>query len=206
MCYYLAVKCFLPAQSFPQDSQKVSMGLSGWLYAFEVPFPPLILVSSRSPTPEELGMTSDEEEDEGQRDDETVPENHDKEEKEEKPEPVTEMENHSPIAVVNRISEEKQEVVEEELDSDERTDFIAGKRLSLLTATSPPAESSEPAAVEATETLEAAPATKKTSLSPSHIPPPSHFSPQLHGFVFAVHRRTVSPCPPWSLSSFSPLL
>lgn len=176
-------------QSFPQDNQKVSMGLSGWLYAYEVPSPPLIRISSQSSTSEELGMTSDDEEEE-QQCEENSPECHDRGEGEERP---SEPENHSPIAVASRISDE-QEVVEDELDSDERTDYIAGKRLSMQAAASPPAEeSSEPAAVEATEASETPPATKKASLSPSHIPPPSHFSPQMHGFLFAVHRRTVSP-------------
>ena len=178
----MVIHCFLLTQSFPQDNQKVSMGLSGWLYAFEVPSPPLIRVSSGSSTPEDLAMTSDEEE-------EDSPEGDDRKEGEERP---TETENRSPIAVASRISDE-QEVVEDELDSDEKTDFIAGKRLSSQEAFSPPAtESSEPPAVEATEALETAPATQKATSSPSHIPPPSHFSPQMHGFLFAVHRRTVS--------------
>ena len=160
------------------------MGLSGWLYAFEVPSPPLIRISSGSSTPEDLGMTSDEEEEE-----EDSPEGDNR--KEERP---TETENHSPIAVATRISDEQEVVVEDELDSDEKTDFIAGKRLSIQAASSPPAtEPSEPPAVEATEALETAPpATQKATSSPSHIPPPSHFAPQMHGFLFAVHRRTVS--------------
>ena len=183
------------------------MGLSGWLYAFEVPSPPLIPVSSRSPTPEELTAEDDQanqdidQPDSDQQDSATSQESHQhqlqqNEEDDETAElqgtevavtngrePKADEQEEAPvIATVDEVADmegstpdsvTKPEEAERELDSDEKTDLIAG----------------EHAAAMATEADE--PVTKKTSLSPSPSSPPSAYSPHIHGFIFAVHRRTV---------------
>ena len=192
------------------------MGLSGWLYAFEVPSPPLIPVSSRSPTPEELNVEDEQatqdidqpdsdqpdgdQPDSDQQDIATSQESHqhqpqqsedDETAKQQGPEvavtnerePEADEQEEAPVITpVDEVADmegstadpvTKPEEAERELDSDEKTDLIAG----------------EHAAAMATEADE--PVTKKTSLSPSPSSPPSAYSPHIHGFIFAVHRRTV---------------
>ena len=182
------------------------MGLSGWLYAFEVPSPPLIPVSSRSPTPEELNVEDEQanqdidQSDSDQQDSATSQKSHqhqlqqseedetaeqqgaevavtngrepEADEREEAPvvttvDEVADMEGSTPDPVT------KPEEAERELDSDEKTDLIAGEHAATMAA-------------EADESV-----TKKTSSSPSPSSPPSAYSPHIHGFIFAVHRRTV---------------
>ena len=65
---------------------------------------------------------------------------------------------------------------EEEEDSDERTDSLAAARKGGGAA----------------QTVAAHPTSQHTSPSPSHTHLPLAYSPGLHGFIFAVHRRTVS--------------
>ena len=185
------------------------MGLSGWLYAFEVPSPPLIPVSSRSPTPEELNVEDEQANqdidqpdsdhpDGDQQDIATSQESQQLQQSEEDEtaelqgtevavtngrEPEADEQEEAPvITTVDEVADmegstpdpvTKPEEAERELDSDEKTDLIAGER----------------AATMATEADE--PVTKKTSLSPSPSSPPSAYSPHIHGFIFAVHRRTV---------------
>ena len=174
------------------------------MYAFEVPSPPLIPVSSRSPTPEELNVEDEQanqdiDQPDGDQQDSAISQEsqqHQLQQNEEDDEtaelqgaevavtnvrePEADEQEEAPIiTTVDEVADmeadpvTKPEEDERELDSDEKTDLIAGEHAATMAA-------------EADESV-----TKKTSLSPSPSSPPSAYSPHIHGFIFAVHRRTV---------------
>ena len=183
-------------QSFPQDKQKMKTGLSGWLYAYEVP-PPPTMPSSPSPSPTPITPSKISPVVEGDR----VSENKVLVEEEKA------VGKHSMEAVSNNLQKESSDdiVTENDVkvgDSSSNDDVVnnGGALEDNIEQTTAEVKQSngDPSDVlldadERTNQLSAV--LKSDCKKKGEVPPnklPTYCSPSVHGFLFAIHRKTVS--------------